>query len=464
MRNTVKENMIKKQKTGFRKRAGFFTILAFLLAAPLQVSAAPRLQDVGDKLVIVIDPGHGGENQGTIENGYEEKGMTIITAQAMYEELSLYDDVEVHLTRTDDRDLSLEERADFAASVDADFLFSIHYNASENHELFGAEVWVSVFPPFNGYGYQFGNELLKDLREEGLFIRGVKSRLSSKGDNYYGIIRYSEAVGVPAVIIEHCHVDEARDEIFCDSTEELQKFGRMDATAVAKYFGLKSSALGVDYSGYELVSAGEASKAPLTEKDETPPDICQIELIDTDYGTGQLSLTVTAVDYETPLLYYSYSLDGGQTYSPREIWPHSDALAGSYSDTFTLNLQIPSGETPTVILRAYNMYDLYTESNSYISPQGYYYGEEEEAVEAVGPVQLPEEEETAEAAADSQETPKEQTKTKEISFLTFLKICLVVVSGFFVILLVSQMIDSYRRKKRRRQRRKDDGDRRNQPR
>ena len=466
MRNNAKVNKIKKQKTGFRKRAGFFTILALLLAFPMQASAEGRLQDTGDKLVIVIDPGHGGENQGTIENGYEEKGMTIVTAQAMYEELSLYDDVEVHMTRTDDRDLSLEERAEFAKSVDADFLFSIHYNASESHELFGAEVWVSVHAPFNDYGYQFGNGLLKDLREKGLFIRGVKSRRKSDDDNYYGIIRFCEKVDVPAVIIEHCHVDEERDEEFCDTTEELQEFGRLDATAVAKYFGLKSSVLGVDYSGYEPAPAHPDVTAPLTEKDETPPEICQIDFLETDYDTGQLSLSVTAADYETPLLYYSYSLDGGKTYTRREIWPNGDALTGSYSDTFTLNLQIPSGTTPTVILRAYNMYDLYTESNPYISAVEYSYGEE--AVEAVGPVQTPEEEiggvsgngreDTDESADDSDEAPK------EISFLTFLKICLVIVAAFFFVLLLSQVIDRARRKKHRRQRRNVDGDKRNQQR
>ena len=109
--------------------------------------AAPRLQETGEKTVIVIDPGHGGENRGTIENNHEEKYMTMTTALAMYQELLLYDDVEVYLTHTDDVDMSLKERAAFAQSVDADFLFSIHYNASENHELFGSEVWVYYVSP-----------------------------------------------------------------------------------------------------------------------------------------------------------------------------------------------------------------------------------------------------------------------------------------------------------------------------
>ncbi len=221
-----------------------------ILLLPGAVRAAPRLQDIkGEKLVIVIDPGHGGENRGTIENSHEEKQMTMTTALAMYEELVQYEDVEVYLTHTEDIDMTLKERAAFAKSVDADFLFSIHYNASANHEFFGSEVWVSAFPPYNSYGYQFGCEFLTDMREFGLLVRGVKTRLGDKGLDYYGIIRESVALDIPAVIIEHCHVDEARDAVYCENDEQLRQFGKMDAAAVARYFGLKRGLFRVSAGG-----------------------------------------------------------------------------------------------------------------------------------------------------------------------------------------------------------------------
>ena len=447
------------RRTGFRKGAGFFTLMTTLLMflLPVQsVQASGRLQDVGDKLVIVIDPGHGGENLGTTENGHEEKLMTMTTALAMYEELLLYDDVEVYLTRTGDveEDIKLEDRAAFAESVEADFLFSIHYNASENHELFGSEVWVSAFAPFNGYGYQFGYELLNDMKSLGLLIRGVKTRLGDKGNNYYGIIRYSEAVGVPAVIIEHCHVDESRDESYCDSDEKLKEFGRMDATAVARYFGLKSSALGVDYSNYSLAESSDTIPVSFTVRDTTAPDVCQIEFVDADYDTGLLSLAVMAADYDTPLLYYSYSLDGGQTFTSREPWPGCDTLTGRYSDTFTLNLMIPTGTAPNMILRAYNMYDMYTESNAYISPQEYHYPDPEEIVEALASIQDTENSEnlpdTSGELIDIENIPvPDDQGEKEVSFISFLVICLVIVFALFIILLLSQAITNLKRRRRK---------------
>lgn len=361
--------------------------LAFAEPLPA-VQAAARLQDTGEKLVIVIDPGHGGDNLGTTERNHEEKHMTMVTAQAMYDELALYENVEVYLTRTGDKKLSLKERAEFAASVDADFLFSIHYNASETHENFGAEAWVSLSAPYNAYGYQFGCEFLKNMREMGLLVRGVKTRIGDKGD-YYGIIRESAALGVPAMILEHCHVDEDRDEGYCSDDEKLAAFGRADATAAARYFGLKSSALNVDYSGYELADADEDAIAPLTRQDQTAPDVCQIEFVRADYETGVLTLSVSAVDNDSTLLYYSYSLDGGNTFSSREPWPESDTLTGSYQDNFVLDIDIPAGTTPQVIVRAYNMYDFYSDSNPYNSPQYFSHNTPKEAAGVTGGSALP---------------------------------------------------------------------------
>lgn len=459
--------------------------VVLMILTPLKVEAADRLQDTGDRLVIVIDPGHGGDNRGTLENNHEEKFMTMTTARAMYDELIKYDGVEVYLTRTEDVSMTLKERAEFAASVDADFMFSIHYNASENHELFGSEVWVSSVSPYNGYGLQFGNEFLTEAREMGLLIRGVKTRLGDKGD-YYGIIRESVELGVPALIIEHCHVDNDRDTDYCDSDADLKAFGVADATAAARYFGLGSRELGVDYSGHSLIDASSTSLNSLTKNDDTEPDVCEIAPEKGDDGRpvvtdGVLAINVTAADYDSPLMYYSYSLDGGVTFSEREIWPGCDALTGAYMDTFRLELEIPAGITPEIILRAYNPYDLYTDSNllkipgtvveepeSSPPPQG----KGDETISTSGGAVLSPTGETV--PGETKERPGTTTfrpavseqveEEQEVSFLSFLKLCLVFVILLFLVFFISQYLSYQKRRKRRRQRRKDMGDSRNQQR
>lgn len=461
----------------FSQRFGILIAAVLLLLFPVRAEAAGRLQDTGDKLVIVIDPGHGGNNRGTLENNHEEKFMTMTTALAMYNELLKYDGVEVYLTRTEDVTMSLAERAEFAVSVDADFMFSIHYNASANHELFGSEVWVSSVSPYNGYGFQFGYEFLTEAREMGLLVRGVKTRLGDEGD-YYGIIRESVALDLPALIIEHCHVDNGRDESYCDSDDDLKNFGIADATAVARYFGLSSRELGVDYSDHSLVDASATSLNSLTRNDDTEPDVCQIALV-SDGGNDRaaagdtLTIDVTAADYDSPLMYYSYSLDGGVTFSEREVWPDCDALTGAYKDTFQLELEISAGVAPEIILRAYNPYDLYTESNLLTVPRRI--ADEPESSAQVSR-EDPDEAVSASASVDTasgtegrpgtttfrpavSETVEEE---QEVSFLSFLKLCLVFVILLFIIFFISQFIYYQRRRKRRRQRRKDAGNSRNQ--
>ena len=443
-----------------------FTALAaaILSLQPAKVSAAERLQHTKtETTVIVIDPGHGGENEGTIAGTEKEKYMTMTTARAMYEELSLYDNVEVYLTHTEDVDMKLEERAEFAKNVNADFLFSIHYNASEYHELFGSEIWVPLNAPFNNYGYQFGYEFLSILKERGLFLRGIKTRVGDKGLDYYGIIRFANARDIPAVILEHCHVDEERDTGFCDSEDDLIRFGKDDATAVAKYFGLKSSILNVDYSEYQLQEVSGTQPVPSTLRDDTAPDVCQAALVNADYSTGQLSVQVSAADYDSPLIYYDYSLDGGLTFSPRNAWPDSDALSGTYADTFTLNLSVPSGVKPTVIVRAYNLFDLFTASNAVEVSEVFHYGQDEETDEAEStePVSVPGSVEAEVSDTAEPASAPAADNASPVSFATFLIICFIAVGLFFVLLGFSQLLAYRRRKRRRAQRRKDEGQRRN---
>ncbi len=334
---------------------------------PRPVQAAENLLVTGEELIVVIDPGHGGENKGTEEGYRPEKEMTLITGLALAEELRQFDDITVYLTRTEDVDLSLEERADFAKSVDADFLFSVHYNASLEHNLFGSEVWVSTVAPYNAYGYQFGRLWLEGMRDKNFFLRGVKTRTGSSGDDYYGIIRSSVALGLPAVIMEHCAVDVASDAERISDEDKLREMGRSDAHAIAKYFGLKSEALGIDYSAYAsmLEETDEFVISPMTVEDTTAPDHLALSLSSVNYQAGKASLQVVAADTDGCLLYYSYSTDGGKTFSDLIPWPGSDAVVRGYDQTIYLDLTFTEPTDPEVIVRVYDQYDLTTDSEPF---------------------------------------------------------------------------------------------------
>jgi len=79
---------------------------------------------------IVIDPGHGGADTGTVGRGKTmEKDITLAVAMKLRERLIQSGVADVRMTRTDDSTVSLQERIDYANKAKADMFVSIHVNS-----------------------------------------------------------------------------------------------------------------------------------------------------------------------------------------------------------------------------------------------------------------------------------------------------------------------------------------------
>lgn len=302
----------------------------------------------GRPIVVVIDPGHGGENAGAIYGGYIEKTLTLNTALAMKEELEKYQGVEVYLTRESDVCLDLDERAEFAEEKNADILLSLHYNMSEYHKLYGAECYVSAFGSYYAIGKDFSDIEMELLTGEGLYDRGVKTRLNSRGTDYYGIIRSGTAKKIPAVIIEHCHLDQENDKPYIDHNTWPQKYGVIDATAVAKYFGLKSEELSVDYS----TEVHTATPIPdeKVKPDDTPPTECNAEILSVDEETGVIKGKISAYDPDSRILYYTFSFNNGKSFG--EYYKYEPDENG---EVF-FEIQAPDKKRTRLVAAALNLY------------------------------------------------------------------------------------------------------------
>jgi N-acetylmuramoyl-L-alanine amidase len=92
---------------------------------------------------IVIDPGHGGHDTGTISPaGMREKDLVLDVARRLRTYIKRsYPDIEVILTRETDRFVALEERTAIANSRGADLFISIHANASAKRAASGVETF-----------------------------------------------------------------------------------------------------------------------------------------------------------------------------------------------------------------------------------------------------------------------------------------------------------------------------------
>ena len=100
------------------------------------------------QICIVIDPGHGGRDSGSIGiGGLKEKTAVLDIAQRLAELLSAKLDARVVLTRRGDYYVSLEDRAKEAnrakGGMPADLLISIHVNACMERTVNGFQVFYA---------------------------------------------------------------------------------------------------------------------------------------------------------------------------------------------------------------------------------------------------------------------------------------------------------------------------------
>jgi N-acetylmuramoyl-L-alanine amidase len=148
-----------------KQLVGALAFLALLLAAcspqrppaaPLATSApvkplppSPTLSDSPSSFMgpIVIDPGHGGHDEGTVNKamGLVEKKLNFKTSQLVFQQLKKQG-IAALLTRTKDIFIDLDERASFANRARARLFVSVHHNSAPNKKAEGVEIYYCEDP------------------------------------------------------------------------------------------------------------------------------------------------------------------------------------------------------------------------------------------------------------------------------------------------------------------------------
>ena len=116
-------------------------LLLFCLSALSIQSFAQK-----DKIIVVIDPGHGGSDPGHLssnKNHLPEKDLNLLIAKKFgsYIEQNMKN-VTIIYTRTDDSFPSLDDRVEKANNAKADYFISIHCNANARTNVHGTESHV----------------------------------------------------------------------------------------------------------------------------------------------------------------------------------------------------------------------------------------------------------------------------------------------------------------------------------
>lgn len=127
----------------------------------LHLSILPAYEEKSPKdLLVVLDPGHGGEDAGAPSEipGWNEKDFTLILAKQLGTSLTNAG-FRVKYTRTNDVFLSLSQRIRFAKREKADLFVSIHANHAANKGAQGFETYI--VPPSGFRGTMVGSRLCR---------------------------------------------------------------------------------------------------------------------------------------------------------------------------------------------------------------------------------------------------------------------------------------------------------------
>ncbi|WP_243652182.1 N-acetylmuramoyl-L-alanine amidase family protein [Mariniflexile fucanivorans] len=155
-------------------------------------------QNIEDKKVVVIDPGHGGKDSGAIGlNGIMEKDIVLSIARKMDRlNKNTKSNFEIYLTRYKDTLISLSDRTRLANMLKADLFISLHCNQSENQNARGVEVYVSA----NGGSFLRESVLLAYKLEKQMKTKlGLESRGVKFGD--FQVLRETHH-NCPTVLVE----------------------------------------------------------------------------------------------------------------------------------------------------------------------------------------------------------------------------------------------------------------------
>ncbi len=121
-------------------------IVLDLLRPELREQSEQNRQKIAEELkhkrIIVIDPGHGGEDPGAIGRGkVYEKNIVLEFARTLKDLFNERKDCEAFLTRYGDYFLSLRERTQIAEDYGADLFISIHTDSNRDQRLQGSSVY-----------------------------------------------------------------------------------------------------------------------------------------------------------------------------------------------------------------------------------------------------------------------------------------------------------------------------------
>lgn len=133
--------------------------LTLLIACHVPITGECAAQN---RYTVLIDPAHGGDDPGVVSDQIREKDLTMNIALFMRQEAQKGEGLQLQLTRSADKTMTVAERIKAALALKPDCLISLHINAGFGKKATGYEVY---FPGFRQTAAPGGETapVLKDM-------------------------------------------------------------------------------------------------------------------------------------------------------------------------------------------------------------------------------------------------------------------------------------------------------------
>jgi N-acetylmuramoyl-L-alanine amidase len=240
----------------YHTAAILFSLLGFILISGTDAKQA--LSEAGTP-VVVIDPGHGGNDTGAKgPSGIQEKTVTLNLARSIADQLKT--SCRVVLTRSDDYRLDISERTAVANQAEADIFISLHTGSSFIGSISGETVYF--YQQFLGSALRAESETPQSLRDSNLPVSWdqiqAKYRITSR--KLAKLIQFQlnnvrrppdtkiqgapllvlEGADMPAVAIEIGNLSNPNEEKALGDTEFLAVIARAIAKGIDAFFAEKA--------------------------------------------------------------------------------------------------------------------------------------------------------------------------------------------------------------------------------
>lgn len=201
------------------------------------VELAPVVKERPD-ILVAIDPGHGGEDEGCSRQEILEKDVNLQIAKAVESRL-LAMGYQVMLTRDDDTSLTLDQRVELVNAAGADAYISIHQNACEEQssDISGIETWYN-----EDKGEQGSKRLAQLVHNDVILYTEARDRQVIADDT----LRVIRETNMPACLVETGFLSNRKEREKLCSEEYQERIAEGIVSGIDLYFFPKTMYLTFD--------------------------------------------------------------------------------------------------------------------------------------------------------------------------------------------------------------------------